>query len=48
MTGVSVASGHEIPVEVMLKMVAGIKKISGISQIMYDLTSKPPETTEWE
>ena len=48
MTGVSAASGHEIPVEVVLKMVAGVKKISGISQIMYDLTSKPPETTEWE
>lgn len=48
MTGVSAAPGHETPVEVMLKMVSGVKKISGISRIMYDLTSKPPETTEWE
>jgi GMP synthase (glutamine-hydrolysing) len=29
-------------------MVTEIKKIPGISRIMYDLTSKPPETTEWE
>lgn len=31
MTGVSAAPGHEIPVEVMLKMVSRVKKISGIS-----------------
>lgn len=31
MTGVSAALGHEIPIEVMLKMVARVKKICGIS-----------------
>ena len=29
-------------------MVTEIKKIPGISRIMYDLTSQPPGTTEWE
>uniref|UniRef100_A0A9L0KEV8 GMP synthase [glutamine-hydrolyzing] n=1 Tax=Equus asinus TaxID=9793 RepID=A0A9L0KEV8_EQUAS len=48
MTGVPATPGSEIPVEVVLKMVAEIKKIPGISRIMYDLTSKPPGTTEWE
>ncbi|EDL15549.1 mCG6369, partial [Mus musculus] len=48
MTGVPETPGNEIPVEVVLKMVTEIKKIPGISRIMYDLTSKPPETTEWE
>lgn len=48
MTGVPATPGSEIPVEVVLKMVTEIKKIPGISQIMYDLTSKPPGTTKWE
>ncbi|XP_042637278.1 GMP synthase [glutamine-hydrolyzing] [Orycteropus afer afer] len=48
MTGIAATPGNEIPVEVVLKMVTEIKKIPGISRIMYDLTSKPPGTTEWE
>ncbi|KAG8516272.1 GMP synthase [glutamine-hydrolyzing] [Galemys pyrenaicus] len=46
MTGIPATPGNEIPVEVVLKMVTEIKKIPGISRIMYDLTSKPPGTTE--
>ncbi|XP_026982603.1 GMP synthase [glutamine-hydrolyzing]-like [Sagmatias obliquidens] len=46
MTGVPATLGNEIPVEVVLKTVTEIKKIPGISQIMYDLTSKLPATTE--
>ncbi len=29
------------------EMVNKIMKINGISRICYDLTSKPPGTTEW-
>uniref|UniRef100_A0A2K5QJL4 Uncharacterized protein n=1 Tax=Cebus imitator TaxID=2715852 RepID=A0A2K5QJL4_CEBIM len=43
MTGIPPAPGNEIPVEVVLKMVTEIKKIPGISRIIYDLTSKPHE-----
>ncbi|EMP28965.1 GMP synthase [glutamine-hydrolyzing] [Chelonia mydas] len=48
MTGIAATPGSEIPEEVVLKMVTEIKKIPGISRVMYDLTSKPPGTTEWE
>ncbi|GCB74997.1 GMP synthase [glutamine-hydrolyzing] [Scyliorhinus torazame] len=48
MTGIPATPGKHIPEEVILKMVREIKKIPGISRVMYDLTSKPPGTTEWE
>ncbi|XP_040929434.1 GMP synthase [glutamine-hydrolyzing] isoform X1 [Betta splendens] len=42
MTGIPAMPGNHIPEEVVLKMVNEIKKIPGISRVMYDLTSKPP------
>ncbi|KAK1785361.1 hypothetical protein P4O66_018740 [Electrophorus voltai] len=48
MTGIAATPDKHIPEEVVLKMVDEIKKIPGISRVMYDLTSKPPGTTEWE
>uniref|UniRef100_A0A2K5CB76 Uncharacterized protein n=1 Tax=Aotus nancymaae TaxID=37293 RepID=A0A2K5CB76_AOTNA len=50
MMGIPATPGNEIPIEVVLKTVTEIKKIPGISQIMYDLTSKPQEllrTPRW-
>jgi GMP synthase (glutamine-hydrolysing) len=29
-------------------MVADIEQIAGVSRVLYDLTPKPPGTTEWE
>lgn len=48
MTGVPATPGVHIPEEVVQKMVEGILTVPGISRVMYDLTSKPPGTTEWE
>ncbi|XP_055502259.1 GMP synthase [glutamine-hydrolyzing] isoform X2 [Leucoraja erinacea] len=48
MTGIPATPGNHIPEEVISKMVREIKKIPGISRVMYDMTSKPPGTTEWE
>ncbi|KAJ8271133.1 hypothetical protein GJAV_G00123140 [Gymnothorax javanicus] len=48
MTGIPATPGNQIPEEVVMKMVTEIRKVPGISRVMYDLTSKPPGTTEWE
>jgi len=40
--------GKEMPEELLLRMVSQIEQISGISKVVYDLTAKPPGTTEWE
>ena len=48
MTGIPATIGKEIPEAVVLEMVKQIKTIPGISRALYDLTPKPPGTTEWE
>lgn len=48
MTGVAAVPKKDIPEEVVNKMVETLDKLPGISRIMYDLTCKPPGTTEWE
>lgn len=48
MTGVPAVPGQLMPVEALNKMVQGISQVPGISRVVYDLTSKPPGTTEWE
>ncbi|XP_073826350.1 GMP synthase burgundy isoform X2 [Musca autumnalis] len=49
MTGVPAIPGSEhMPLPVLQQMVQEISKIDGISRVLYDLTSKPPGTTEWE
>lgn len=49
MTGIAAVPGKHIAEETVNKMVHEIKTaVPGISRVMYDLTSKPPGTTEWE
>ncbi len=39
---------EDIPLKCVNNIVEQILKIKGISRVVYDLTSKPPGTTEWE
>lgn len=49
MTGVPAIPGSiNLPLQVLNKIVHEISKVDGISRVLYDLTSKPPGTTEWE
>jgi len=48
MTGVPAVPGKDISIDVINKMVAEIMTVNGISRVLYDLTPKPPGTTEWE
>ncbi|XP_020900922.1 GMP synthase [glutamine-hydrolyzing] [Exaiptasia diaphana] len=48
MTGIAAVPGRHFPLEVLEEMVSRISKVQGVSRVLYDLTSKPPGTTEWE
>ncbi|KAA0193115.1 hypothetical protein HAZT_HAZT004605 [Hyalella azteca] len=48
MTGRPAIPTKHLPITVINKMVAEILSVPGISRVLYDLTSKPPGTTEWE
>jgi len=48
MTGVPAVPGETLSMDVLTKMVSEIKSVPGISRVLYDLTPKPPGTTEWE
>jgi GMP synthase (glutamine-hydrolysing) len=48
MTGVPATPGVHLPLEALQEMIERVLTVPGISRIVYDLTSKPPGTTEWE
>jgi GMP synthase (glutamine-hydrolysing) len=47
-TGDIAIPGKDIPEEVLRKIVDKVLQIPGIARVVYDLTAKPPGTTEWE
>jgi len=48
MTGVPAIPGKHLTIETVNRMVTEIQAVPGINRVMYDLTPKPPGTTEWE
>lgn len=48
MTGLPAVPGNHLPEAVVMEMAQEVKKVHGIDRVLYDLTSKPPGTTEWE
>lgn len=48
MTGVPALPGRDIPLAALEEMVQRILEDQSISRVVYDLTAKPPGTTEWE
>lgn len=48
MTGMPAIPGVHIPTEALTEMVERVLTVPGIARVVYDLTSKPPGTTEWE
>lgn len=38
----------QMPLEALKEMVEGVSKVEGVARVLYDLTAKPPGTTEWE
>eukprot|EP00049_Salpingoeca_infusionum_P022458 m.6878 g.6878 ORF g.6878 m.6878 type:complete len:66 (-) comp5201_c0_seq1:135-332(-) len=38
----------QMPEDVLDEMVKEVSKVEGVARVMYDLTAKPPGTTEWE
>ncbi len=47
-TGDIALPGVDFPEEVLQSIVSELLEQPGITRVMYDLTSKPPATTEWE
>lgn len=47
-TGDIALPGRDFPEDVLLEIVQEVTQIPGIARVAYDLTSKPPATTEWE
>ncbi|CAK9303147.1 unnamed protein product [Gordionus sp. m RMFG-2023] len=49
MTGVAARPGVHLPFQILDEMVDKITNtVEGVSRVLYDLTAKPPGTTEWE
>jgi GMP synthase PP-ATPase subunit len=48
MTGTPALPGKDLPFAAMTEIVDGILSIGGIARVAFDISPKPPATTEWE
>lgn len=49
MTGIPATPGSKyMPLEVLQEIVSAVQQLDFVGRVMYDLTAKPPGTTEWE
>lgn len=48
MTGTPAIPDKQIPYSVFKEMAEQISTVPGVSRVLFDLTPKPPGTTEWE
>ena len=48
MTGTPALPGKDVPLEAIEKIVKGVTAIEGIARVAFDISPKPPATTEWE
>lgn len=48
MTGTPACPGKDMPLAVVDDIVSGISQIEGVSRVAFDISPKPPATTEWE
>ncbi len=42
------AADNALPYAVLAEIVDSLLALDGVCRVVYDLTSKPPATTEWE
>jgi GMP synthase (glutamine-hydrolysing) len=47
-TGIPALPGEQMPTKALEEIVRHVQAVPGIARVVYDLTSKPPATTEWE
>ncbi len=48
MTGVPGLPGKDVPLDAVRAMTAAVTAVPGVTRMFFDLTAKPPGTTEWE
>ena len=48
MTGTPALPGKDVPLAAIDEIVSGVTAIDGIGRVAFDISPKPPATTEWE
>ena len=48
MTGTPACPGKDMPLAAVDEIIAAVTKIDGIARVAFDISPKPPATTEWE